>query len=261
MGEQMFIDSHCHLDFSCFADDREMLLQKLEQLQISTIIIPAIQRKTWLEIQRLCSDHKNLYYALGIHPHFIDRFQEDDLQVLTHLLEKRDRRCVAVGEIGLDKQVQIDMQLQEAVFIKQLQIAQRFNLPVILHIVKQQSRVLEILKAQKFTQGGVYHAFSGSYEVAQEFMKLGFKFGIGGVVTYPGSGKTKRTVSRLPVEALLLETDAPDMPVYQQRQAYNSPDNLLVIFEALVQLRSESKSCLATQIYKNTQCIFSLNND
>lgn len=257
----MFIDSHCHLDFPCFADDRKALLQKLEQQQISTIIIPATQRKTWLDIQHLCSDHKNLYYALGIHPHFLENFQEGDLQVLTHLLENRDRRCVAVGEIGLDKQAQTTLQQQEAVFIKQLQIAKRFNLPVILHIVKQQSRVLEILKAQKFTRGGVYHAFSGSYEVALEFMKLGFKFGIGAVVTYPGSRKTRQTVSRLPVETLLLETDAPDMPIYQQRQAYNSPDNLLVIFEALSQLRSESKNCLATQIYKNTQCIFSLNND
>ena len=257
----MFIDSHCHLDFPCFTDERELLLQQLEQKQISKVIIPATRKITWLDIQRLCAAHKNLYYALGIHPHFLDSFQEEDLQVLTHLLENRDKRCVAVGEIGLDKYAQIDLQLQEAVFIKQLQIAQSFNLPVILHVVKQQNRVLEILKAHKFTQGGVYHAFSGSYEVALEFIKLGFKFGIGGVITYPGSIKTKQTVSRLPVESLLLETDAPDMPVYQQQQEYNSPANLLLVFEALAQLRSESKDCLATQIYKNTQRIFSLNND
>ena len=257
----MFIDSHCHLDFPCFADDREALLQKLQQKQINKVIIPATRKKTWGEIQRLCSKHKNLYYALGTHPHFLDSFQKEDLQVLTHLLENRDKRCVAVGEIGLDKYAQTDLQLQEAVFIKQLQIAQTFNLPVIVHVVKQQNRVLEILKAEKFTQGGVYHAFSGSYEVALEFMKLGFKFGIGGVITYPGSTKSKQTISRLPVESLLLETDAPDMPVYQQLQANNSPDNLLQIFESLSRLRTESKSCLVTQIYKNTQRIFSLNND
>lgn len=257
----MFIDSHCHLDFPCFADDRELLLQQLKQKQISNVIIPATQKGAWLDIQGLCATHKSLYYALGIHPHFLDSFQENDLQVLTELLENRDKRCVAVGEIGLDKYAQTDLQQQEAIFIKQLQIAQKFNLPVILHIVKQQSRVLEILKAQKFTQGGVYHAFSGSYEVALEFIKLGFKFGIGGVITYPDSRKTKQTVSRLPVESLLLETDAPDMPVYQQQQEHNSPVNLLAIFEALVEFRSESKDCLATQIYKNTQRIFSLNND
>jgi len=257
----MFIDSHCHLDFPCFAEDREALLQNLKKQKISKLIIPATQQKTWLDIQRLCAAHDNLYYALGIHPHFLESFQEEDLQLLTHLLKKRDKRCVAVGEIGLDKYAQTDLQLQEDVFIKQLQIAKKFKLPIILHVVKQQSRVLAILKAQKFTQGGVYHAFSGSYEVALEFIKLGFKFGIGGVITYPNSTKTRQTISRLPIESLLLETDAPDMPVYQQQQAFNSPLNLLSIFDALSVLRNESKDCLATQIEKNTECIFPLNND
>ena len=257
----MFIDSHCHLNFSCFDKEREALLQKLEQKQISKLIIPATQKATWLAIQQLCASHKNLYYALGIHPHFVNSLQEDDLQVLAQLLKGKDKQCVAVGEIGLDKYASTDLQLQEKVFIKQLQIAQKFNLPIILHVVKQQSRVLEILKAQKFTQGGVYHAFSGSYEIAMAFFKLGFKFGIGGVVTYPNSTKTKQTISRLPIESLLLETDAPDMPVYRQQQEYNSPCNLLLIFESLSRLRAESKSCLATQIYKNTNSIFFLSND
>ena len=196
----MFIDSHCHLDFPCFTDERELLLRQLEQQQISNIIIPATRKRAWSDIQGLCATHNNLYYALGIHPHFLDSFQAEDLELLTKLLEKRDKRCVAVGEIGLDKFAAADLQLQEAVFIRQLQIAQRFNLPVILHIVKQQSRVLEILKAEKFTQGGVYHAFSGSYEVAQEFIKLGFKFGIGGVITYPGSIKTRPTVAKSKIQ-------------------------------------------------------------
>jgi TatD DNase family protein len=257
----MFIDSHCHFDFSCFADNREQLLAQLQHKQITNLIIPATQRSSWPEIQALSAAYKNLYYALGIHPHFLDNFQEDDLQLLTQLLENRDKRCVAVGEIGLDKHAQSDLQLQEEVFIRQLRLAKRFDLPVIVHIVKQQSRVLEILKAEKFTQGGVYHAFSGSYEVAREFIKQGFKLGIGGVITYPGSTKTREAVRRLPLESLLLETDAPDMPLYQQQEKNNSPKNLLLIFDALAQLRSESKSCLAKQIYKNTQSIFLLNND
>ncbi len=257
----MFIDSHCHLDFPCFASERQLLLQKLAEQQICKVIIPATEKKAWSGIQDLCAADPRLYYALGIHPHFLDSFHEDDLALLTQLLKKRNKRCIAVGEIGLDKGAQTDLQQQEAVFIEQLQIAQQFKLPVIVHIVKQQSRVLEILKAQKFTQGGVYHAFSGSEEIAREFIKLGFKLGIGGVITYPGSKKTRQTVSRLPIESLLLETDAPDMPIYQQQQRYNSPSNLLLIFEALAQLRSESKTVLARQIYKNTQRIFSLNND
>jgi TatD DNase family protein len=257
----MFIDSHCHLDFPCFVNDLELLLQQLKHQEIDKVIIPATHKKSWLNIQNLCSKHKNLYYALGIHPHFLDTFQEDDLQVLSEHLKNRDKRCIAVGEIGLDKHAQFDSQLQESVFIKQLQIAKKFELPVILHIVKRQSRVLEILKAEKFSFGGVYHAFSGSDEIAMEFIKLGFKLGIGGVITYPNARKTKQTISRLPVESLLLETDAPDMPVYQQQQKNNSPSNLLSVFEALLSCRTESRIGLATQIYKNTHSIFPLNND
>ena len=257
----MFIDSHCHLNFPCFKAHRSVLLQQLADLQITQVIIPATEKQTWSDIQRLCSNHKSLYYALGIHPHFLDTFQENDLQVLIDNLEKRDKHCVAVGEIGLDKYAPFASELQEAVFIKQLRIAQAFKLPVILHIVKQQSRVLEILKTEKFSFGGVYHAFSGSYEIAMEFVKLGFKLGIGGVITYPSARKTKQTISRLPIESLLLETDAPDMPVYQQQGKYNSPSNLLAVFEVLLTCRAESKSALATQIYKNTINIFPLNND
>lgn len=257
----MFIDSHCHLDFPCFDNQREALLQELQAKKINKVIIPATQKSTWPAVVQLAVRHKNLYYALGIHPHFLDGFPEGDLQNLELLLKNKDKQCVAIGEVGLDKFATAGSALQEKVFVKQLQIAQRFDLPVILHVVKRQSRVLEILKEQKFTQGGVYHGFSGSYEIAMAFLKLGFKFGIGGVVTYPNSVKTRQTISRLPVEALLLETDAPDMPVYQQQQKYNSPINLLQVFESLLQIRSESENSLAAQIYKNTSSIFCLDND
>ena len=257
----MFIDSHCHFDFSCFTTHREQLLQQLKHLQISHLIIPATQKKTWANIQQLCAEHQHLYYALGIHPYFLDTFIDKDLLTLQTLLENRDGRCVAVGEIGLDKYADADLQLQEKVFTKQLQIAERAGLPVILHIVKQQSQVLQILKKSKFSQGGVYHAFSGSDEIALEFIKLGFKLGIGGVITHPDAKKTRQTVSRLPIEALLLETDAPDMPVYKQPLAYNSPTNLPTIFDALLSIRKESKNCLSKEIYKNTLDIFSINDD
>ncbi|MGB5444145.1 MAG: TatD family hydrolase, partial [Psychromonas sp.] len=143
----------------------------------------------------------------------------------------------------------------------QLKIAQQLALPVILHVVKKQGRMLEILRQQKFTQGGVYHAFSGSAEVALAFIKLGFKIGVGGVITYPNSVTTRATIAALPLESLVLETDAPDMPVYQQEQADNSPLNLLKVFAALMTLRSESESELASQLYLNTRSLFSLGND
>ena len=257
----MFIDSHCHLDFTCFDGERRSLIAQLISLKINKLIIPATQKKAWPIIQKLASQHNLLYYSLGIHPHFLTDFQDQDLLLLEQTLNNRGKTCVALGEIGLDKRIETDLAMQEYVFVKQLRLAKKLHLPVILHIVGQQGRVLAILKQEKFTDGGVYHAFSGSYEVAIEFVKLGFKLGVGGVITYPTATKTKNTISRLPIESLVLETDAPDMPIYQQVHKNNSPVNLLAIFEALASCRSESKSCLATQIYKNTESIFSLNND
>jgi TatD DNase family protein len=201
----MFIDSHCHLDFPCFDNQREALLQKLETKKISKVIIPATRKSSWPAILQLAASHKNLYYALGIHPHFLDCFQEGDLQNLEQLLKNKDKQCVAIGEVGLDKFAPAGSELQEKIFIKQLQIAQRFELPVILHVVKRQSRMLEILKEQKFTQGGVYHGFSGSYEIAMAFFKLGFKFGIGGVVTYPNSVKPDKLSAAYPLKHCCLK--------------------------------------------------------
>jgi len=252
----MFIDSHCHLDFPCFSARLDSLLLQLQEKRITKVIIPGTQRSGWRAIEQLCETYASCYYSLGIHPRFIDSFHQDDLLFLERLLTLADKKRVALGEIGLDKYAPVDMQLQEAVFIKQLQLAEKFNLPVILHVVKKQGRVLEILKAQKFTLGGVYHAFSGSYELAMEFFKLGFKFGIGGVITYPSAAKTKKTITRLPVESLLLETDAPDIHLHLQQAPYNSPLALLAIFDSLCLLRNEPKPCLAAQIVKNTESIF-----
>jgi TatD DNase family protein len=257
----MFIDSHCHLDFPCFATQLAPLLSQLEENRITNVIIPGTQKKSWGAIQQLCSTYAQCYYGLGIHPHFLDTFQADDLLFLEKSLITADKKCVALGEIGLDKYAQADTALQENVFIKQLQIAEKCSLPIILHVLKKQGRVLEILKAVNFKQGGVYHSFSGSYEVAMEFIKLGFKLGIGGVITYPNATKTKKTISRLPIRSLLLETDAPGSPLYLQKGGFNCPLNLITIFESLCLLRTESKSCLAAQIVKNTTSIFSLNND
>ncbi|PKH03397.1 TatD family deoxyribonuclease [Psychromonas sp. MB-3u-54] len=259
--DSMFIDSHCHLNFACFDIQRERLLQQLQQNKITKVIIPATHRGNWEQIIELCENHSNLYYALGYHPHFLDDFKPGDLQYLQTLLEHKNMQCVALGEIGLDKFIKTPMEVQESIFTAQLAIAQQLELPVILHVVKKQGRVLEILRQLKFTQGGVYHAFSGSYELALEFIKLGFKIGVGGVITYPNSITTRETISLLPLESLVLETDAPGMPIYQQAQSDNTPLNLLHIFESLAMLRVESKKCLASQLYNNTRSLFSLDND
>jgi len=257
----MFIDSHCHLDFGCFSEQIETLLEQLNQAYITKLIIPATQASGWANIEQLSVRYSPIYYSLGIHPHFLNSFQEQDLTKLVAKLSTCSNKCIALGEIGLDKFAAADEKLQESVFLRQLAIAQQFGLPIILHCVKKQGRVLSLLNQQKFSCGGVYHAFSGSADIANEFIKLGFKLGIGGVITYPNSTKTRETVAQLPVESLLLETDAPDMPLYNQQTAINTPLNIITIFDALSELRKEHKSQLATQLYINACNIFPLSND
>ena len=261
----MFIDSHCHFNFDCFDENRSMLSAQLADANIQKLVIPGTDAKRWAEIIDLADQSNNIYFALGIHPHFLGSFEDLHLILLKKLLtlesNKLGCKCVALGEIGLDKYIDSDMALQEEVFLAQLAIAQSLQLPVILHVVKTQSRVLQLLKQVKFSEGGIYHAFSGSEEVANEFIKLGFKLGIGGVITYPNATKTRSTVRKLPLSSLVLETDAPDMPVYQQSSVNNSPANLLVVYNALCKLREESAELVEQRLYLNTKSILSITHD
>lgn len=257
----MFIDSHCHLDFPCFSDGFNDLLLELQRNNINKVIIPGTQASGWDHIIQLSQQHAALYYALGLHPHFIDDSSEQQLTLLADKLMLGDIKCIALGEVGLDKFATAHTELQERLFIKQLLLAQQLNLPLIIHCVQRQGRMLALLKEHGFTQGGVYHAFSGSLEVAREFIKLGFKLGVGGVITHPHAKKVRQTIAQLPLESLLLETDAPDMPLYQQGSKYNSPLNIISIFNVLSELRPESKLQLETQLYENVANIFSLCDD
>jgi TatD DNase family protein len=261
----MFIDSHCHFNFDCFKKNKSALIKSLADHKINKLIIPGTDVKRWADIIKLAAENDGFYYALGIHPHFLKNFENAHLYLLKQQLNlamtTTKKRCVALGEIGLDKLIDTDFALQEKVFLAQLEMAEYFQLPVILHVVKTQSRTLELLKQAKFSFGGIYHAFSGSEEIAKEFIKLGFKLGIGGVITYPTAKKTQATVGKLPLSSLVLETDAPDMPIYQQQEQYNSPLNLPIIFTALCKLRKERESVVADQIYENTKRIFSIIDD
>jgi TatD DNase family protein len=261
----MFIDSHCHLNFDCFKKDQTSLIKALAEQHINHVIIPGTDAKRWPEIAQLVEGNRTLYYALGLHPHFLNDFKDEHLgilkQQLSFAMTSEKNRCVALGEIGLDKLITTDFALQEKVFVAQLHMAEYFQLPVILHVVKTQSRTLALLKQVKFSFGGIYHAFSGSEEIANEFIKLGFKLGIGGVITYPTAKKTQATLSKLPLSSFVLETDAPDMPIYQQKEQYNSPLNIKVIFAALCKLRKEPQQVVMDQIYENTKSIFSIIDD
>lgn len=261
----MLIDSHCHFNFDCFKADQARLLADLLDVGITTLIVPGTDPQRWPDIIALAQAQKSIYFALGIHPHFLadcslSHLPQLKLLLSTYMTEMKGK-CVALGEIGLDKLIETDLVLQETVFLAQLDIAEQLQLPVILHVVKMQSRVLQLLKQVKFSRGGVYHAFSGSEEIALEFIKLGFKLGVGGVITHPNATRTRETIKKLPLSSLVLETDAPDMPIYQQIEDHNIPSNLVVIYKELCNIRSEPAQVIELQLYANTESIFSIFDD
>jgi TatD DNase family protein len=249
----LFIDSHCHLDFSCFDHDLNKVLHSCRKLEVDTIVIPGSQASQWQKQIELCRLYPQLRFALGLHPYFLNNFEAAHLVELTHLLNQYQDQVLALGEIGLDTHIDIDWELQIQVFEQQLMIAKDHILPIILHHRNSHNELIRILKAKKFTQGGIVHAFSGSLQEAYTYIDLGFKIGVGGGITYPRAKKTRKTIAQLPLNSLVLETDAPDMPLMGKQGQRNSPENLPVIFESLVELRNETKQEVAHACLHNVQ--------
>ena len=237
------IDSHCHLDVSDFDADRSAVLQRTRQQGVTGIVVPGITSAGWERLWQLCRNEPGLYPAFGLHPVFLQQHTADDLPALESLLGQHP--VVAVGEIGLDYAVDgLDREAQQALFEAQLVIARDAGLPVILHVRKSHDQVLATLKRIRVC-GGICHAFNGSLQQASLYQELGFKFGFGGMLTFERSTKLRALAKALPVESLVLETDAPDMTVMQHRGERNSPEYLPYSLAALAGVRDEEAEELA----------------
>jgi TatD DNase family protein len=232
----MFIDTHCHLDATEFDDTQATLVQDAQAVGVNTIIVPSVARINFNAVRKLCAQHSNCLPAYGIHPIYTDNVVPNDLVVLRNYLEKHD--SVAVGEIGLDFFIKnYDQSRQEHFFIEQLKLAREFNSPVLLHIRRAQDTILKYLRQHK-VRGGIAHAFNGSRQQADEFIKLGFKLGFGGVMTYPRATRLRELAKTLPLDSIVLETDAPDMaPIFVERGQPNKPEYLARIAETIAELR------------------------
>lgn len=208
-----WVDTHCHLDAAEFDADRAQVRAQARQAGVEHLVIPAVARAHWQEVVALAHAHGDSY-ALGIHPLYTPQAQEDDIVALRSLLQERqdDPHLVAVGEIGLDFFVPgLDVERQIWFYEQQIALAREFALPVILHVRKSSDRLLKTLRAKPVV-GGIAHAFNGSAQQAQAFIDVGFKLGFGGAVTYDRALKLRELATSLPLESLVLETDAPDIP-------------------------------------------------
>ncbi|WP_416761403.1 TatD family hydrolase [Roseateles sp. So40a] len=210
----MWIDTHCHLDASEFDADRDAVIARARAAGVSQIVIPAVVAGNFETVRALAHAH-GFAYALGIHPLFVMHAREDDLDRLDRMLSecRDDPRLVGIGEIGLDFFVKdLDAATQQHFYLAQLKLAKRHGLPVILHVRRSADQLLGGLRRVGLETGGIGHAFNGSRQQADAFLELGFKLGFGGTVTFDRSLQIRRLAEELPAEALVVETDAPDIP-------------------------------------------------
>jgi TatD DNase family protein len=260
-----WIDTHCHLDAPEFDADRDAVRAAARARGVEHIVIPAVERAHWSGAIALAQRHGDSY-ALGIHPLYTPRAQEADIAALRAVLAERqgDPQLVAVGEIGLDFFVPgLDHERQIWFYEQQIQLARTFGLPVILHVRKSSDRLLKTLRATPVV-GGIAHAFNGSAQQAQAFIDLGFKLGFGGAITYDRALRLRELAVTLPLESIVLETDAPDIPPHwlyttaEQRaagqpQGRNTSAELPRIAQEIARLRGMPLPALQTATTANAR--------
>ena len=265
-----WIDSHCHLDAPEFATDRDAVRWAARQAGVGTCVIPAVEVANFESVRLLAHQHGDVY-ALGIHPLFTPQASQDDLQTLVLALQQyaEDPRLIAVGEIGLDGFVPgLDMARQQLFYKAQLKLALQHNLPVVLHVRRSADLLLQGLR-QTPVKGGIAHAFNGSLQQAQQFIAMGFKLGFGGALTFERANQLRMLATQLPLDALVLETDAPDIPPHwlyvtaEDRaqglpQGRNTPDQIPRIAQALADLRGISLDEVQKATTANVQAVLGL---
>ncbi|MDR1661833.1 MAG: TatD family hydrolase [Azoarcus sp.] len=252
----MLIDTHLHLDAAEFDADRAAVLERALRAGVSGFVVPAVDRAGFERVLRLAEAMPDVFPALGIHPLQTDAASEADLVALDNLLGQG--KCVAVGEIGLDHYAPGgNAARQQAFFIAQLELARLHELPVILHLRKAQDAALAALRRIK-VPGGVVHAFNGSFQQARAFIAQGFKLGFGGAMTFLGSRRIRQLAGGLPLEAIVLETDAPDMPPAWGLGRRNEPENLRRYAETLAGLRGLALDAVIEASGANAVDIFGL---
>ena len=253
------IDTHTHLDFPDFDADRQALLSRARAEGVDQIVVLAVQQTNWQRVWDLMQTDSKLHAALGLHPVFLDEHRPEHLGTLREWLDRlagHPQLC-AVGEFGLDYYLpELDKARQQSLFEAQLQIAKDFQLPALLHVRRSHAPITAALKHYRLERRGIIHAFSGSLEEAREYLKLGFKLGLGGAPTWPQALRLRKVIAELPLEAIVLETDAPDMAPAMFPGQRNSPEHLPAIAESLAQIMGVSVERLVEASTRNACELF-----
>lgn len=255
-----WIDTHCHLDAPEFKPTLLQTVGKAKQAGVQAILLPTVQASDWDQARNLATEFAalipGLVYTLGIHPMYTKQAQETDLDLLKDRVERSlsDPRFVGIGEIGLDYFVEgLDPQRQEHFFHVQLDLAEQFQLPVILHVRRSQDAILKALRKRK-VPSGIAHAFNGSHQQAEQFIELGFKLGFGGAATYDRALQIRRLLKELPLDSIVTETDSPDIPpawLKEEGGTFNEPALLPRIASQLAEIRGMSDEAFSKVVWLN----------
>lgn len=266
------IDSHSHIDFSEFDQDRNEVVQRAIDAGVSDIIVSATTADRWHLVKKVCEKNQQICHpAYGLHPMFMGEHRlgdygdddkkddNNDIERLKHWLE--NNHAVAIGEIGLDFFIEeankSNRAAQLALFISQLEIASELKLPVIIHARKSLDIILKHLR--KFPEVcGSIHSFSGSEQQAKQLIDLGFYLGFGGPITYSRATRLHQLIRILPLDALLIETDAPDQPAATHNSQRNEPAFITNVVEKIAELKNLDSEIVALKTTKNAASLFHL---
>jgi TatD DNase family protein len=254
------IDSHCHFDLPDFDGDRSQVIANCKALGVDRLLVPGLSLSQFKTLLAMKSQYNVVDIALGWHPYYLEELKLAELsQHMSELAlaaKQNSKNIVAIGECGLDGSLPLSMTYQERVLHYQIQIAKDIGKPLILHHRQSHNQLIRLLKIEKFDLGGVIHAFSGSEQIAKTYIDLGFVLGVGGTITYQRAVKTRATIANIELKHLLLETDAPDMPVFAHQGKRNSPEKLPLIAQALAELHGCNVSDVDTQTTNNYHRVF-----
>jgi TatD DNase family protein len=252
----VLVDSHCHLDAFEFDDDREAVISRARAAGVQQQMLPAVAAASWPKLREVCTLDAGLFPAYGLHPMYLDAHRKEHLAQLREWLERE--RPLAIGECGLDYFVEgLDREAQSRYFVGQLQLACEFDLPVIVHARRAVDAVIAAIRKVGQLRG-VIHSYSGSMEQARQLWDLGFMLGLGGPVTYDRANRLRKLASEMPLEHLLLETDAPDQPDAGIRGERNEPARLREVLRAIAELRGEEEAHVAMVTTANARQLFAL---
>lgn len=253
LNEPLIFDTHAHYEDQRFDENREEMFSLFGQKGVGKIITCGCDKESSLKALAIAEKYDYVYAACGIHPGNIDSGTTvEEIEKLAHR-----EKCIAIGEIGLDYYwVQDNKEQQKEIFISQIKLAKKLNLPVIVHDRDAHADTLEILKEYK--PKGVVHSFSGSVEMAEELLKIGMYFGIGGVITFKNAKKLPDVVKMLPEDKILLETDAPYLAPVPYRSKTNNSSLIYLTAQKIAEIRESDTESILKLTFKNAQNLFGI---